>query len=127
MKAGVASEIFKIDKKLKPLLEDFYFVAKDKPQIPYLIQFLDYINRRSPDRNLLENFYHRLAYQQLAVNQRKLNIGMNFLQKGLEHMPNSALLLYDKARIYQMAGQQDEAQRFLQQARSIDPQIGSRG
>jgi len=29
MKAGVASEIFKIDKKLKPLLDDFYFETTD--------------------------------------------------------------------------------------------------
>ena len=127
MKAGVTSEIYKLEQDLGSLLNVFLFVGKDKPHIPYLLEFLGYVQRRSPDRGLMTNFYHQLAYQELAVNQRKLNFGMNYIQKGLEYMPNNALLLYDKGRIYQMAGQQEEAQRFINQARAIDPQIESRG
>lgn len=127
MKAGVASEIYKIEQQLQPLLDVFIFVGKDKPHIPYLLEFLTYVNRRSPDRALMEDFYHRLAYEELAANRGKLNFAMNYLEKGLEYMPNSARLLYDKGRIYQMAGQEAEAQRFIEQARAIDPQIESRG
>jgi tetratricopeptide (TPR) repeat protein len=127
MKAGVASEIYKLERQLQPLLDVFLFVGKDKPHIPYLLEFLTYINRRSPDKARMEDFYHRLAYQELAVKQQKLNFAMNYLEKGLEYMPNSARLLYDKGRIYQMAGQQAEAQRFMNQARAIDPQIDARG
>ena len=127
MKAGVASEIYKIEQQLPPLLDVFVFVGKDKPHIPYLMEFLGYVQRRSPDQQLMTNFYHELAYQELAVKRGKLNFAMNYLEKGLEYMPNNALLLYDKGRIYQMAGQQAEAQRFINQARTLDPQIESRG
>ncbi len=127
MKAGVASEIYKIEQQLAPLLDVFLFVGKDKPHIPYLMEFLTYVQRSSPDQGLMTNFYHQLAYQELAVKRSKLNFAMNYLEKGLEYMPNNALLLYDKGRIYQMAGQQAAAQRFINQARAIDPQIDSRG
>jgi hypothetical protein len=124
MKAGVASEIYKLDQQLAPLLDVFLFVGTDKPHIPYLLEFLDYIHRRSPDREMMENFYHELAYQNLGVNKRNLNYAMTYLNKGLEYLPNSAQLLYDKGRIFQMAGRASDAQTFIQRAQAIQPQIG---
>jgi tetratricopeptide (TPR) repeat protein len=73
---------------------------------------------------MMENFYHELAYQNLGVNKRNLNYAMTYLNKGLEYLPNSAQLLYDKGRIFQMAGRASDAQTFIQRAQAIQPQIG---
>ena len=126
MKAGVAAEIYNITGDLDYLLEQFLLVGKGKPNVSYLSEFLKFLNSRVTQRERMIQFYHNLGYEALAKEQNNLNYGMAFINLGLEYAPNSALLNFDKGRIYQVAGRQSQAQQFIQKARSIDPSIINR-
>jgi tetratricopeptide (TPR) repeat protein len=126
MKVGIASEIYKIDGNLDALLIEMKEVATYKPEISYIMEFLDYLHRRGEDRSKMESFYHELAHDNLLRKRNQPSIAAAFVDKGLEYLPNSALLWYDKYLIYQQVGRTQEAQQFLQRATGIDPNISQK-
>jgi tetratricopeptide (TPR) repeat protein len=123
MKAGVAAEIYKLTGDLDFLLNQFLIVASGRPDINYVSEFLSYINKDVGQREKMINFYHELGFKRLFRQQKNLNYGMAFIDLGLEYAPNSALLNYDKGRIFLAAGRQSQAQKYLQKAKSLDPAI----
>lgn len=123
MKAGVAAEIYKLTGDLDYLLGQFLFVAKEKPELNFLRDYLRYIHSKVSDKEKLITFYHELAFEELARKKRNYNYAMAYINLGLEFAPDSAILNYDKGRILRALGRTAEAQQFINKAQQLDPSV----
>ncbi|MEL6922837.1 MAG: glycosyltransferase family 39 protein [Bacteroidota bacterium] len=59
VKAGVLAEQYKYDQNLPQLLEGFYAIIARRKSIPFIDEYLKYLNRRGRDNETLAAFYLR--------------------------------------------------------------------
>ncbi len=121
MKAGVAAEMYKIDKDLDKLLDVFYMVLSIRPSHPYSNEYLNYMQNGRFDPVKQEAFYFRLAYEYHLKQNGRPDIAINFLNKGLAIAPGSARLNKAMAKALDQQGNTMDARIYHQRADAILP------
>jgi protein O-mannosyl-transferase len=81
MVSGIAAEIFKQDRDVASILSKFEEVAQRRPDVPFLTEFLKYLNGTVFYHGELVGFYNRVADHLLQQNNVKwaghyLNLGL---------------------------------------------------
>ncbi len=113
MWAGTSAELYKFDYDLPKLLGEFKEVISRRPDLPYLFQYMDYLNDNQPSGELV-NFYYDVGYKLLYQEQGKSGPAIAYLMKGYEHASRNPRILQSLAEVYQARGNQAEAQKYFQ-------------
>jgi len=101
MLAGIAGELYNINRDIEPLIKDFTTVGTVRPDIGFLNEYCDYLNSSSGvDRNKLINFYYDLGYNKLFRQKRIPNWSIHYLKKGLELDTNNEKLNRAISEVY---------------------------
>lgn len=112
MKTGVAAQQFQIDRNVSKLLQTFSEVAHDRPSTKYLHEYLEYLNNRGEFTSALIDFYYKVGYQDLVLQQGRLDWGLKFLDYGMMIDPTDKRIRSAVADTYRRAGQIDKARQF---------------
>lgn len=100
MLAGIAGEIFTIDRKVEPLLDDFYQIAISRPDVnkedspdgklsSFLTKYLDYLNSSIVGDERLRSYYVKTITDIAKVKDRNVMLwGQRIGEIALEGFPN---------------------------------------
>ena len=93
MHAGVLSEEYKYDKDLDKLLREFEKVLQRKSNVPHIINYCEYLNRRVNDssRSKLISFYYKVG-SFFADTRRNKALARKYLKFGLDIAPDNQTL-----------------------------------
>ena len=120
MKAGIAAEYYKENGKLDPLLATFKEIAPYQPELTFLHEYIDYLDGRGSHQKMMD-FFYEAGYEELALNAKKYDWALKFLNYGLKKEPNNAKFNWAISKVYQMAGNMNQSNLFLSKAVQIDP------
>ena len=120
-KAGTLGGYHQIDGDLQKLLDGFYQILAAR-YIPYIDEYLEYLNRRGPNPQMT-NFYHHTGYTLFAVQKKDYNAALRYLLYGVQLEPSSALLHQDLCIVYYIAGRRQEAIQHGNRAPELDPSL----
>lgn len=121
MKAGIAAEIHKIDRKLPPLLKSFKEVAAVRPSLSFMHQYIDYIKDRNGDAQTLLQFFYETGYEVLILEKRDYQWGLKFLNYSYELNPYDPKVTFAISEGYRLLGNESQAEKFLGLTLKLDP------
>ena len=113
MKAGVAAELFNLDRDIDKLLNSFYEAVQRSPNIAFVQTYLEYLNGRGQYIEELKSFYFTVGWSYL-VNQRQLySIGLKYLLYGNQIAPEDSNIRQAVGQTYLKMGDQSNAAQYL--------------
>lgn len=116
MRLGIAAERYKVDRQIKPLLEDFEQVIMVRPGIPYIKEFMDYLIDGGSYVGDLISFYDRVG-NRLITERNNLQWAIYYLEQGSRVDRSNSRLNQSLANAYQLAGQPAKANEYLNRIR----------
>ena len=120
MMAGVAAERYKMNGKLDSLLVSFKDIIKKRPDVPYLTEYLKYLNGRGTDFEKLTTFYYEAARILIAKNSKEsLTWAIHYLNLGMAINPNSWALNDGLGNAYELLGDTNKAAQFKSKAATL--------
>lgn len=120
MKAGVLGEIYQIDRDLDKLLDGFQKLLQVSP-VPFIDEYLEYLNRRKVDVPKLTAFYHQLGWEWFAQRQKNYVQALRYLNYAYSLAPTNEQILLDLARVNLLARNRPAALSFAQKGAEIAP------
>lgn len=124
MKAGIAGELYKYNRDADTLLERFYEVACNRPDIPFLGQFYSYIESSVESRKIANNL-NRIAKECLIV-KGNFKYAEEFINRALRIDPQNASSNYLMAVIKRQNGDDKGQLEYYNKAVQLDPNIVSK-
>ena len=122
MVSGIAAELFKQDRDVKKLLTKFEEVAKRRPDVPFLTEFLKYLNGTVFYHGDLIGFYVRVADNLLQQNNVKW--AGHYLNIALEIGPEIPEI-HDRLSIaYEKSGDNNNAAKHKSLAQKYRMNVG---
>ena len=115
MKVGVAAELFAIDRDIDKLLGQFEKIGAIKPNIDYLHEYCEYLNKTGQFRDKLMNFYYRLGYERLALEKGNYTWGLKFLDYARILDPNNRQIATIMIDLLDKSGKTNQANYLRQQ------------
>lgn len=116
MRAGMASELHKLDQDLPKLLATFKDVATNRPDIPFIVEYIEYLRGGRMSDNEIINFYYDLGYNELLLKKGNSKWAMHYLSKAYEITQINTTVNKAIGDTYQMMGDTANANRFYQSA-----------
>lgn len=116
MRAGMASEIHKLDQNLSKLLATFKDVGSNRPDIPFITEYIEYLRGGRMSDNEIINFYYDLGYNQLLLTKNNNKWAMHYLSKAYEITKTNDAVNKAIGDTYKMMGDNVNATRFYQAA-----------
>jgi tetratricopeptide (TPR) repeat protein len=110
MKAGYASEIWKINKDLPSLLKEFDEVMAIKP-VPFVEEFVNWLLPRA-EKTRLVPFLYRVGYEHLAKEQKNFPEALKYLKMGFQLNNQDAGILFGLCIISGLSGNHREAVEY---------------
>lgn len=120
-KAGLLGGYHQIDGDLHKLLDGFYKILSVR-YVPYIDEYLEYLNRRGPNAQMT-NFYHHTAYTLYIVQKKDYASAKRYLDYGLGLDPNSAILHQDMCILYYSLNRKQDAVAYCRKALQLDPTL----
>ncbi|MCB9232410.1 MAG: DUF1736 domain-containing protein [Bacteroidia bacterium] len=120
MKAGTYGQLYVIDKDLDKVLDVFYTCLQVR-HVPYIDQFMEYLNRRGEDPVKMANFYHHAGYGTLYKKHHDAPNAIKYLEWGNKLAPQDRQILTDLARIYSDQSNWDQALNYSRQGFELYP------
>jgi tetratricopeptide (TPR) repeat protein len=117
MKAGYAAEIWKINKDIKALLNEFEQAVSVKP-VPYVEEFINWLLPRS-DKKMMLSFLYRVGYELFAQKQKNFPEALSYLRKGYQLDNNDASILFGLCIISGLSGNHRDAVEFGNRYQSL--------
>ncbi len=125
MKSGFIAEHYRYDRDFEKLLSGFETVLINKPNVPYIPVYCEYLNGRSNiDRERLMQWYYRVSYDIMLNYHKQPNIALKYAQYGLALDPNNAMINLAAGSIYESAGNNAKANEYYTKALQLDPSLG---
>jgi len=116
MRAGMASELHKIDQDLPKLLAVFKDAGSNRPDIPFIAEYIEYLRGgRMSDEEII-SFYYDLGYNELLLKKNNSIWAMHYLSKAYEITKNNTALNKAIGDTYKMMGDNINANKFYQAA-----------
>ena len=116
MLGGIAAERYKTDGDLSKLLGEFYKVLVMYPRDDYVPQYMDYLNNRRQQIDLLTDFDYRVGTEIMMKKFQYYPEAIKYLNYGLTLSPNDRRLNQAMADCYKAIGQPENATPYLQRA-----------
>lgn len=113
MLAGVAAKLHDRDGDQAKLLVTFRKVVNNRPEIPFVKEYLEYLNERSRDYDGLVEFYYQVGYQDLFLKSNNIPWALHYLNYGVQLEPSSRKMNQAIAEVYQRSGQPDKAKTYF--------------
>lgn len=112
MKAGVAAELYKFDNDLSILLFRFSEVASYRPDVDFILTYMDYLHNRVKTETLVD-WYYEIGYKNVFLNQKNPGWAIKYLEQGREIAPRDKKIIQGLAEIYQSVGNQQSAEKYF--------------
>lgn len=125
MRSGVAGEIYKLDRNITNLLNEFYEVLKNRPGDPHILNFMAYLNRTRTTEPELVNFYHKVGHDLFQMERFNSGAALKFLELGLQIAPNNITLLEDMAKLYYAVGNNQKGSEYTLRYQNIKGTTGN--
>ena len=119
MKAGISAEKYKLTNDLDILLEDFKKVAIRRPDLKFLHDYFEYLNRNQ-DANKLFNFYYDVAYNHL-YQSGNYKWTLTYLNYAYQINQNNYEVNLALSQTYTALGKPDKAAEFGYSAQRLKP------
>jgi len=116
MRAGMASELHKLDQDLPKLLATFKDIGRNRPDIPFIIEYIQYLRGSRMSDDEVINFYYDLGYNELLLKKHNNKWAMHYLSKAYEITKNNSALNKAIGDTYKMMGDNANANKFYQAA-----------
>ena len=116
MRAGMASELHKLDQDLPKLLKVFKDVGSNRPDVPFIEEYIQYLRGSRISEEEIINFYYDLGYNELLLKKSNNKWAMHYLSKAYEITNNNATLNKAIGDTYKMMGDNANANKFYQAA-----------
>jgi len=116
MRAGMASELHKLDRDLPKLLTTFKDVGTNRPDIPFITEYIEYLRGGRMSDDEIINFYYDLGYNELLLKKGNNKWAMHYLSKAYEITKNNATVNKAIGDTYKMMGNNANANKFYQAA-----------
>ncbi len=110
MAAGIAAEIFKIDKDIDKLIATFITVGTNRPQLEFLKEFSTYLNDVNPAK--MTDFYYELGHNVLFQQKKNYKWAQHILLLGNTHDPSNVKIKQSISKIYRMMGDENAARKY---------------
>ena len=112
MKAGIAAAIFHQNQQIHDLFKHFGVVIDQRPSNSYLHEYLTYLNNQGRYRQELLDFYYKMGYEKLCLEQANYSWGIKFLEYGLSLDPNNQRIRQAMADAFTRAGYPQKAAQY---------------
>ncbi len=119
MKAGISAEKYKLSNNLDVLLQDFKMVASRRPDIKFLHEYFEYLNRNH-DANKLFNFYYDVGYNDL-YKTGKYQWALTYLNYAYQINQNNYKVNLALSQTYTALGNPNKASEFGYNAQRLRP------
>ena len=116
MRAGMASELHKLDQDLPKLLATFIDVGTNRPDIPFITEYIEYLRGGRMSDDEIINFYYDLGYNELLLKKHNNKWAMHYLSKAYEITKTNATVNKAIGDTYKMMGDTANANKFYQAA-----------
>ena len=116
MRAGIAGELHKMDQDLSKLLATFKDVGSNRPDIPFIIEYIEYLRGSRISDEEIVDFYYDLGYNELLMRKYNYKWAMHYLSKAYEITKTNAKLNKAIGDNYKMMGDTTNANKFYQAA-----------
>ena len=117
MKAGVAAQIYHLDKNIGPLFDVFKEVILVRPGTRYVHEYLDYLTNLGNVNPQLIDFYFDVGYQVLGQRRGEHQWAAKFLDYAYQIDPTNSRVLNALAVTYDNLGQPNRANQYRAQMR----------
>lgn len=111
MRVGIAAEQYKFDRNLDALLAEFKESMTMRPDIPFVKEYLEYINPIE-DKNKLLAFYEDICVNIMIDQQQKYQWAINYLSLAVKVDPNDPRIRSGLRKAYTGLGDLEKAARF---------------
>lgn len=112
MKAGIAAELYKFDADLSTLLARFSEVAAYRPDVDFLLTYMDYLHNRVSVETL-SDWYYENGYKNVFLKQKNPGWAIKYLEQGQQIAPRDKRIIQGLAEIYQSVGNQQNAEKYF--------------
>lgn len=113
MLAGIAAENYKMDRDQTNLLKEFSDIISYRPDVEFVIQYLEYLNTRSSDIEELLQFYYNIGFHTLYEKYNNPQWAIKYLELGLQADVNNKKLHQGLSICYEAIGNQEKANYHL--------------
>ena len=117
MRAGMASELYKLDQNLPKLLATFKDAGSNRPDIPFIVEYIEYLRGNRMSDDAIINFYYDLGYNELLLKKNNSKWAMHYLGKAYEITKTNTTVNKAIGDTYKMIGDNANANKFYQSAR----------
>lgn len=118
MKLGVATEYFRHNRQIKPLMKSFTEIAEEVPGHPFMFEYLEYLSTTGQYRQELEEFFYYIGFTHYTGKLKKPDVGILIMEKGVEMVPDSRRLYGALSETYKSIGDQSKASYYQAKANS---------
>lgn len=112
MLAGISAELYKQHRDEGKLLSDLEKVARQRPDVSYLTEYLDYFDGVVKDEEGLRNWYKRVGLHILTDSTIHPSWSAHYLLRAYKLYSNDQEVLAGLVQAYSRAGDKENAQRF---------------
>jgi hypothetical protein len=117
MVAGIAAEFYKMDRDIDKLLNKFEEVAIRRPDVPFLTEYLEYLNGSPHLHDQLIKFYVTVSDQ--LREKRNFKWCIHFLNMAIKIKPEIPELNMKLSDAYRLSGDNTNADKFMKQAERL--------
>jgi len=117
MRAGMASELYKLDQDLTKLLATFKDAGSNRPDIPFITEYIEYLRGNRISDDAIINFYYDLGYNELLLKKNNSKWAMHYLGKAYEITKTNTTVNKAIGDTYKMMGDNANANKFYQSAK----------
>ena len=126
MYSGILGANYMFDRNMDNALEGFYKVITRRPNMSYVDEFLDYLDKiPDSDKTKLKNFYFKVGYDYFYKEKKQLNNAGKYIQRMLRLDPADPMGNYAMYLISNESGDTAGAERYRQNAISLNPNIAT--
>lgn len=93
MFVGVIAEEHKVDNDTDKLLRGFKQVLTHRDHMPFIDEYLDYLERQPAQHQSLVNFYYDIGYRNFWQTKRKKAYAIKFLERAARLAPSEPLIV----------------------------------
>lgn len=116
MKAGIAAELYKKDRDEKLLLSRFGEVMAKRPDIPYINEYLEYLDDRTGDTDYLLDWYAKVSIDEVLKKANKPKWALHYLNRAYEIDKSNKKVLEGISLVYGVLGDTNRSNSFRSQA-----------
>ncbi|MEE9437628.1 MAG: glycosyltransferase family 39 protein [Saprospiraceae bacterium] len=112
MKAGIAAELYKIDRDEHKLLGHFAEVMSSRPDVPYINTYLDYLEGRTSDVDYLIDWYVNTSLNEVMTTAQQPKWALHYLNRAYKLDNHHKGVLAATAKVYRRLGDDTRADNF---------------